>query len=105
MSLSTRKKIIIIEQNPTYKDYLRSMLSEEGGLGFCFKQETTCLDNLFQLDPELIVMGDLPQERSIRFMNALRAIDCDLPVIMFSADPTIRKYMTVNRLDNMRPFL
>lgn len=102
MTLSTRKKIIIIEQNPTYKDYLRSMISEEGGLGFCFQQETTCLDNLFQLDPELIVMGNFPQERSIRFMNALRAIDCNLPVIIFSEDPTVRNYMSVNRLDNMR---
>ena len=101
MELSTRKKIIILERNSVHKDYLRSIVSQAGDLAFCFQQETTCLDNLFQLDPALIVMGLFPQDRSIRFMNALRAIDCDLPVIMISEDQAVRRYLAAKRLGNM----
>ncbi len=101
MELSKQKKIIILERNSTQKDYLRSIVSQSGDLAFCFQQETTCLDNLFQLDPALIVMGLFPQDRSIRFMNALRAIDCDLPVIMISEDQAVRRYLTANRLGNI----
>ncbi len=101
MELSTRKKIIILERNSVHKDYLRSIVSQAGDLAFCFQKETTCLDNLFQLDPALIVMGLFPQDRSIRFMNALRAIDCDLPVIMISEDLAVQRYLTANRLGNI----
>jgi DNA-binding NtrC family response regulator len=101
MELSTQKKIIILERNSVHKDYLRSIVSQAGDLAFCFQQETTCLDNLFQLDPALIVMGLFPQDRSIRFMNALRAIDCDLPVIMISEDLAVRRYLAANRLGNI----
>ena len=94
------KKIIIIEQNPTQKDYLRAMFAQDGNLAFCFQQETTCLDNLVQVDPELIVMGAMPSERGIRFMNALQAVNCYLPVIMFSKDPAIRQYLSVNGMRN-----
>ncbi len=100
MSNFEGKKIIIIEQNPTQKDYLRAMFAQAGNLAICFQQETTCLDNLFQLDPELIVMGAMPAERGIRFMNALQAVDCYLPVIMFSKDPAIRQYLSVNGMRN-----
>ncbi len=96
-----RKKIIILDRDSAHKDYLRAVVSQAGDIAFCFQQETTCLDNLFQLDPELIVMGSFPQDRSIRFMNALRAIDWDLPVIMISEDPVVRRYHSANRLGNM----
>ncbi len=101
MELSTPRKIIILDQNSAHKDYLRSVVTQAGVLAFCFQQETTCLDNLFQLDPALIVMGSFPQDRSIRFMNALRAIGWELPVIIISEDPAVRQYLTVNRLGNM----
>ncbi|MBT8352433.1 MAG: hypothetical protein KJO26_14535, partial [Deltaproteobacteria bacterium] len=100
MSNFEGKKIIIIEQNPSQKDYLRALLAKDGSLAFCFQQETTCLDNLFQLDPELIVMGAIPSDRGIRFMNALQAVNCYRPVIMFSDDPAIRKYLSINGLKN-----
>jgi len=94
------KKVIIIEQNPTQKDYLRAMFAQAGNLAFCFQQENTCLDNLSQLDPELIVMGAMPSDRGIRFMNALQAVNCSLPVIMFSNDPSIRQYLSINGMSN-----
>jgi len=100
MSNFEGKKIIIIEQNPSQKDYLRALLAKDGSLAFCFQQETTCLDNLFQLDPELIVMGAIPSDRGIRFMNALQAVECYRPVIMFSDDPAIQKYLSINGLKN-----
>ena len=102
MEISRPKKIIILEPNAAHKDYLRSVVSHAGDLAFCFKQEASCLDNLFQLDPALIVMGSFPKERSIRFMNALRAIDCELPVILLSQDPAVRQYLAVNPLGNMK---
>jgi DNA-binding NtrC family response regulator len=102
MESSASKKIIIVEQDPSYRDRLRYMVSRAGDLAFCFQHETTCLDNLSQLDAELIVMGSFPQDRSIRFMNALRAIDCHVPVIMISEDPALRQYLSVNRLGNMK---
>ncbi len=91
------KKSSFWSRNAAHKDYLRSVVSQAGDLAFCFQQETTCLDNLFQLDPALIVMGSFPQDRSIRFMNALRAIDCELPVIMISEDPAVRSTLQSTR--------
>jgi len=102
MSNFEGKKIIIIEQNPIQKDYLKAMFTQDGNLAFCFQQETTCIDNLFQLDPELIVLGDISSERCIRFMNALQAVNCYSPVIMFSKDPTIRQYLSVNGIRNAK---
>ncbi len=102
MEPSTPKKIIILEPNAAHKDYLRSVVSRAGDLAFCFQHETTCLDNLFQLDPVLIVMGSFTKERSIRFMNALWAIGCELPVILTSQDPAVRQYLAVNPFGNIQ---
>ncbi len=100
MESSGCKNIIIVEQDPSYRDRLRYMVSQTGDIAFCFQHETACLDNLSQLDPALIVMGSYPQDRSIRFMNALRAIDCHLPVIMISEDPVV---LLVDEVDKSDP--
>ena len=102
MVSSKQKRIIILEKNQSAKDYLRAMSAREGVLAFCFQQENTCLDNIFQLDPQLIVMGTMQPDRSIRFINALQAINCDLPAILFSQNPRIHQYLSINRLNNIK---
>jgi DNA-binding NtrC family response regulator len=93
---SKKTKAIIIEKNHAFRDFLRSAVSDAGALAYCFQSENTCLDNIAVLEPDLIVVGSLSRERMIQFLNALRAIECKLPVLIISEDRGVWEYVEVN---------
>lgn len=91
-----QKKIVILEENHTRLDYLKSIVSQTSDLAFCFGQVANCFDNLFHLNPDLIVVGSLPREDIIRFINAHSATQCDFPSILITKDSFVKRYLKLN---------
>ncbi len=91
-----QNKIVILEENHTRRDYLKSIVSQASDLSFCFGQVANCFDNLFHLNPDLIVVGSLPREDIIRFINAHSATQCDFPSILITKDLVVKRYLKLN---------
>jgi len=89
-------KIVILEENHTRRDYLKSILSQASDTAFCFGQVDSCFDNLFHLNPDLIVVGSLPREDIIRFINGHSATRCNFPSVLITKDSVIRRYLQLN---------
>jgi DNA-binding NtrC family response regulator len=94
-------KAIIIEKNDAFRDYLRSIISNAGILSYCFQTENTCLDNLNVIEPDLIVTGSMSQKRIIQIINALKAIECELPMLIISEGNNLQAYVESNGLENI----
>ena len=85
-----QSKIVILEAEQHRRDYIRSIVSDYGYLPYIFEKETTCLDNLLPLDPDLVISGPLPHERVCRFVNTVKMKNGNLPVLIISGDRTVR---------------
>jgi len=94
-------KIIILETNHERRDFLRSLISGWGYTPFSFERETICLDNLSSLKPDLVIAGDLPLERTFRFINALKMRNSSLPILIISGDHTIQDFINTNGFDDV----
>jgi len=104
MSKADKKKIIILEKDHAQRDFLRSVVSTESDLAFCFNRVTSCFDNLKQLNPDLIVVGSFPRTSILRFINAHRATNCNLPSLLMTQDSEIKRYLEVNSLDIIKMY-
>ena len=104
MVKAAKKKIIILEEDHAQRDFLRSVVATQSDLAFCFDRVTSCFDNLTQLNPDLIVVGSFPRTSILRFINAHRAIDCNLPSLLMSQDSEIKRYLELNALNNIKMF-
>lgn len=91
-----QNKIVILEENHSRRDYLKAIVSQASDLVFCFEQVANCFDNLFHLNPDLIVVGSLPREDVIRFVNAHSATRCDFPSILITKDSVVKRYLKLN---------
>ena len=91
-----QNRIVILEENHTRRDYLKSIVSQGSDLAFCFGQVAGCFDNVFHLNPDLIVVGSLPREDIIRFINAHSATQCDFPSILITKDTIVKRYLELN---------
>jgi DNA-binding NtrC family response regulator len=91
-----QNKIVILEENHARRDYLKSILSQTSDLAFCFEQVANCFDNLFHLNPDLIVVGTLPREDLIRFINAHSATSCNFPSVLITKDSVVKRYLKIN---------
>ena len=69
MNSTTQHKIVILDNNPQRRDYLRAMLSENGYTPFLFEKESRCLDNISPLNPDLVISGSLSADKAYRFIN------------------------------------
>ena len=96
MAITERHKIVILEKNPGRRDYLKSTISGWGYTPFIFEKETICFDNLTPLNPDLVILGSLSQERTFRFINTLQMRNNSLPVLIFSSDHTIEDFIQIN---------
>jgi DNA-binding NtrC family response regulator len=96
MLRTDQKKIVILEQNHVQRDYIRSVVAADSCLSFCFDRVSLCFDNLVQLDPDLIVVGSFPRKSILRFINAYRATNCNLPSLLMTQDSEVKKYLEVN---------
>jgi DNA-binding NtrC family response regulator len=93
-------KIIVIEPDPSRRNYLRMQISDKGDRAVCFEKESTCLDNLALLEPDLIFLGQLPSQRVSRFLYAAKYIDIQLPILVMSAEPAAYEFIRVNGFPN-----
>ena len=98
------KKIIILEEDHAQRDYLRSVVSTESDLTFCFDRVASCFDNLTQLNPDLIVVGSFPRKSILRFINAHKATKCNLPSLLMTQDIEIKRYLELNALSIIKTY-
>ncbi|MDH4207082.1 MAG: sigma 54-interacting transcriptional regulator [Desulfobacteraceae bacterium] len=93
--------IVILETNPTHRDYLRSILSQLGYTPITFDRETICLDNLTLLNPYLVISGSLSSERTFRFVNTLKMKNNGIRILIISDDHAIQKFLNINGFDDV----
>ena len=100
MMPSNNNNIVILETNPTRRDYLRSILSQLGYNPISFDKETICLDNLPLLNPHLVISGSISLEKTFRFINTVKMRNNGLCILIISDDHAIKKYININGFDN-----
>ena len=93
--------IVILEKNPSYRDYLRSILSQMGYTPISFDRETICLDNLSLLNPHLVISGSFSAERTFRFVNTLKMRNNGIRILLITDDNEIEKFLNVNGFDDV----
>ena len=93
--------IVILETNPTHRDYLRSIISQLGYTPISFDRETICLDNLSMLNPHLVISGSLSSERTFRFVNTLKMKNNGIRILVISDDHAVQKFLNVNGFDDV----
>ncbi|MCJ7618245.1 MAG: sigma 54-interacting transcriptional regulator [Desulfobacterales bacterium] len=91
-----QNKIIIIETNQASRDYLRSIIYESNYIAFCFEKESTFLDNLSPLNPNLVIIGSLSSEKVFRLINTIKMINYSLPVLIISDDDNVKNFTKLN---------
>jgi len=101
MKPDTDKKAVILEKHHYLRDYLKPLIHQEGAVPFSFENASTCIENLAHLQPSFIVVGRCDIEKSIKIINALQAIDWQLPVLMINDNGPIEHYIRLNGFDNM----
>jgi len=101
MVQENNNNIVILETNTTYRDYLRSILSQLGYTPISFDRETICLDNLSQINPHLVISGSLSQERTFRFVNTLKMRNNGIRILLISYDQEIQKFLNINGFNDV----
>jgi DNA-binding NtrC family response regulator len=101
MNQAGQQKIVILETNQSRRDHLRSVISGWGCVPFIFGTESSCFDNLTQLDPDLVIAGTLSPDRTFRFINSLKMIKYNLPVLVLSGDQIVQDFINNNGYDDV----
>jgi DNA-binding NtrC family response regulator len=101
MNPPNNNNIVILETNPTRRDYLRSILSQLGYSPISFDRETICLDNLPLLNPHLVISGSLSSERTFRFVNTLKIRNNGIRILVISDDHAVQKFLNINGFDDV----
>jgi len=101
MIKENNNNIVILEKNPSHRDYLRSILSQLGYTPISFDRETICLDNLSLLNPYLVISGSLPSERTFRFVNTLKMRNNGIRILIISDNNEIQKFLNINGFDDV----
>ena len=98
---SNKNNVVILETDPTRRDYLRSILSQLGYTPISFDRETICLDNLPLLNPYLVILGSLSSERTFRFVNTLKMGNTGIRIFVISDEHAVQKYLNINGFDDV----
>ena len=101
MNPSNNNNIVILETNPTRRDYLRSILLQLGYTPISFDKETICLDNLPLLNPHLVISGSLSSERTFRFVNTLKIRNNGIRILVISDDHAVQEFLNINGFDDV----
>ena len=102
MNQTDQHRIVILEKNQDRRENLRSIVSGRGYLPFVFEKETICLDNLISLQPDLIISGQLSNNRMYWFVNTIKMIDRSLPVLIITGDLYVKGFADSNGFDNIK---
>jgi len=98
---SNNNNVVILETEPTRRDYLRSILSQFGYAPISFDRETICLDNLPLLNPHLVISGSLSSERTYRFVNTLKMGNNGIRIVVISDDYSVQEFLNINGFDDV----
>ncbi len=96
MTQYNQQNIIILETNPSRRNDLRSLASDCGYTPFSFEKETVCLENLAPIQPCLVISRPHSLEGTIRFINTVKMINYNLPVLIISDDHAILDFVSTN---------
>lgn len=92
---------VVLDRVQTRRDDIRNRLSHCGVLPICFKDEWICLENIQYIRPAFAVLRPDSRETAIRFIHVARAIQRTLPVIVFSNQMEIRRFVRNNWLADL----
>jgi two-component system response regulator AtoC len=93
MGFGGKNKIIVLEVDRVRRDTLRSFLAEDGHLTFSFQDEKNCLDNLLAINPDLVVTRSFPNQEADRFVNSVKWMRADLPLLVISDDFALQEFV------------
>jgi len=96
MQRSEQQNVIILESQKDKKDYLKSLVSGWGHRPFVFEKETSCLDNIATLEPDLIISGSFPIQRTCRFIHTLKLSNRNLPIVVVTDDQDVIDFVGHN---------
>ena len=95
-------KIVLLETDQACRDHLKSVMLRWGYKPLTFDNELILFDNIMPLGPDLVISGNLATENTFSFINSLKMINCDLPVLLISGDRHIQDFIDSNGLSNVK---
>lgn len=102
MVSSSKSTIIVLERKKSRRDSFRLFLPERKCIPFFFEKETSCLDNIKALDPDLVILGSLLSAQILRVIHALRANESSIPVLVISEDPAVDQFVLPHNFERVR---
>lgn len=96
-----RSDILIIETSKERSNYLKSIVMQMGFSPLSFRKTEIWFENLPSLKPGLVITGPQPLEQTYRFINTVKLINFDLPVIIITEDRAINQFIINNNFDNV----
>ena len=102
MVSASKSTIVILDYSKTRRDSFRLILSEHKYLPFFFEKETSCLDNIKALDPDLVILGSLLPGQTLRMIHALRVKEGAIPVLVVSEDPAVYEFVAPHNFEHVR---
>jgi len=93
MGAGGQNKIIVLEADRIRRDTLKSLLAEGGHLTYSFDDEKNCLDNLLAISPDLVVARSFSNQEGDRFVNSLKWMNADLPLLLISDDLSLNEFV------------
>ncbi len=102
MDSASKSTIVILDHSKTRRDSFRLLLSEHKYLPFFFEKETSCLDNIKALDSDLVILGPLLPEQTLRMIHALRVKESIIPVLVISEDPAVYGFIGPHNFEHVR---
>jgi DNA-binding NtrC family response regulator len=101
MDQPDQHKILLFETDQSRRNRLRSVISRWGYVPFTFGTELSCFDNLKSLNADLAIAGPLSPRRAFRFINSLKMIKYNLPVLILSGEKIIQDFIDNNGFDDV----
>ena len=99
-----QSKIVLLEADPSRRDFLKSTFLKWGYIPFVFEKESICLDNLASLNPDLVISGSCSSDNTIRFINSLKMIRYSLPVLLLADNTSVEDYISTSGFTGVRIF-
>ncbi|MCP3876178.1 MAG: sigma-54-dependent Fis family transcriptional regulator [Desulfobacteraceae bacterium] len=93
MELVLEYSIAIFEKDRQKRDYLRRKVSASGYTPVCFENEGMCLENLRLIKPTAVLFEPNSVDTATRLLHLISIINKDLPVLFYSKQKKIKKYI------------
>ncbi len=102
MVSASKSTIVILDHSKTRRDSFRLLLSEHKYLPLFFEKDTSCLDNIKALDPDLVILGSLLPGQTLRMIHALRVKEGVIPVLVNWEDPAVHEFVAPHNFEHVR---